>query len=278
MVLPRYKFLFFALCVAAFTTVFPALSHGNDFLADGEKVREGTYGFVGAGVGVTNEFEGSDDFQTIPFAAGRVHFEHRYIEMLGLGARANIVNHDNIQFGPAFRFRFGRDDDVENDTIARLDPLDDAFEAGAFARYDFSPGLKQGDSLGFETQFVQDISDAHEGYQISLGMNYNTPVTEKLFLGGDIGTSYASDDYMENFFSVSGAESVRTGLRQFDAGAGFKDVSVGFNAQYAFNRKWGIFGRASYQRLFGDAADSSIVEQEGNANQFLFGTGISYRF
>ncbi len=250
----------------------------NDFLADAEQKTQGVYGFVGAGVGFVNEFQGSEDYQAIPFLGGRIHQEKRYVELLGLGARANILNHSNWQFGPALRFRFGRDDDVDNARISQLNEVDDAIEAGFFTRYDMPTGYHSGDSLGFELQFLHDISDAHEGYVISTGLDYNAPITQKIRAGMDLGTSYTSGDTMESFYSVSNAESLRSGISPYSADSGFTDVTVGFNAQYALQERWGLFTRVSYQRLLGDAADSSIVESEGSPNQFLFGAGVSYRF
>lgn len=255
-----------------------ASAQANDFLADGEQRQQAVSGFVGAGFGIVNEFEGSDDMQAIPFIAGRLQNEKRYIELIGLGARANILNDEHWQAGPALRFRFGRDNDVDNTRIAQLNEVDDAVEAGAFVRYDFSPEWAMRDSLGFEARLLQDVAGGHEGFDASISVNYNYALNRSWMLGWDVGTSYASSDYMESYFGVNNAESARSGIAAYNAEAGFKDVSLGVNALYAFTEEWGLFGRASYQRLIGDAGDSSLVKQEGNANQFLFGTGVTYRF
>lgn len=272
------RHLHFLLFLSVMIIGFSFAAEANDFLADGEAERQGTYGFVGAGVGAVNEFEGSDNYQAIPFIGGRIHHESRYVELLGLGARANVINHSNWQVGPALRFRFGRDNDVDNARVAQLDEVNDAIEAGIFVRYDMPAHLMPGDSLGFELQLLHDISDTHEGYIVSTGMNYNAPITQKIRVGADIGTSFGSDDYMEKYYSISAAENVRTGFSVFDASSGFTDISLGVNGQYAFTPRWGLFSRVSYQRLLGDVADSSIVEEEGTPNQFLFGAGVSYRF
>ncbi len=265
-------------CIALIT----GAAQANDFLADGEREQRekpsGVHGFVGFGAAMVNEYEGSKDFQTIPFIAGRVMHEHRYIEMIGLGIRANILNDEHLQFGPVLNFRFGRDDDIDNANIAALAEVDDAFEAGAFMRYDFSPHWMGGDSLGFEGRYLEDISSAHDGFVADIGMNYNAPLTRRLRAGVDIGTSYANDDYMQTYYSITPQNIGSSSFSQFEAESGFKDASIGLNAQYAISPKWGIFGRGSYSRLLGDAADTPIVSDEGSANQFLFGTGISYRF
>lgn len=253
-------------------------TYANDFLADGKNQANGVHGFVGFGLGAVNEYEGADSYQVIPFIAGRVQKEHRYAELMGIGARANVLNHEHIQFGPALRFRFGRDNDVDNITIARLADVDDAFEAGMFIRYDQTIRFMPGDSAGLEARFLHDVSGAHDGYEISLGTNYNAPVSRKLRLGFDIGTSYASENYMQTYYSITPQNIGTSGLPLFNAQSGFKDVSLGFNAQYALNTRWGVFSRAQYTRLVGDASDSPIINGLGSNNQFLFGAGLSYRF
>jgi MipA family protein len=258
-------------------------AYANDFLADGkqdtpQETSAALHGFFGVGAGMVNEYEGSKDFQTIPFIAGRVSQENRYIEMIGLGVRANILNDEHLQFGPVVNFRFGRDDDVDNVNIAALQEVDNAFEAGAFMRYDYSPQLMTQDSLGFEGRYLQDISSAHDGFEASIGVNYNAPITQRLRLGADIGTSFANDDYMQTYYSVIPQNVGTSNFSAYDADSGFKNASIGLNGQYTLTQRWGIFSRASYSRLLGDAADTPIVSDEGSANQFLFGTGVSYRF
>lgn len=257
------------------------LSHqsllANDFVADGRQSNQSTYGFVGLGVGMVPEYEGASDYQTIPFLAARVANENRYLELIGLGARANIINHAHFQFGPVLRFRFGRDSDVDNTTIASLEEIDDAFEAGLFTRWDVSKGWVGGDSLGMELQVLQDVSNVHQGYTASIAVDYNAPITSSTRVGVDLSTNYGSSDFMNRYYSIDSSNVGSSGLSDYDADSGFNNVTIGFNGQHRLTGNWALFSRFSYSRLIGDAADSPIIE-EGSADQFLFGTGISYRY
>lgn len=231
--------------------------------------------FLGAGVGP--DYEGSEDYTALPLVGGRLQYDEYYVETAGLGLRLNAVNSKRFNAGPVLNYRMGRDD-IENDVVERLGDIDDAVEAGAFARLNFENDVNARYKAGVELQFLTDVSDTHEGWLARLGADYSAPVREKLTLGVDISTTYASDDYMDTYFGVDAAGAAASGLRTFEGEAGFKDVALGVNARYALNENWGLFARVQYTQLVGDAADSPIVDDEGSASQIFGGIGVSYRF
>jgi outer membrane protein len=47
---------------------------------------------------------------------------------------------------------------------------------------------------------------------------------------------------------------------------------------YRLTEAWSLTGIAAYSRLFSQAADSPIVDDEGNENQFLGGLLVNYSF
>ncbi len=92
-----------------------------------------------------------------------------------------------------------------------------------------------------------------------------------------IGASYADDDYMQAYFSVTPGQSAASvaGLGVYQADAGFKDVFVGATAKIALSELWTLHMSARYAHLIGDAGDSPLVESE---HQWTGGVGVSYRF
>ena len=56
-----------------------------------------------------------------------------------------------------------------------------------------------------------------------------------------------------------------------------KGVGVEGEARYALTPHWSVVGKAGYERLIGDAADSPITEA-GSENQFTAALGLTYRF
>ena len=87
----------------------------------------------------------------------------------------------------------------------------------------------------------------------------------------------ASDDYMDTYFGVTAAEAATSGLPAFDPDGGVKGVGVEAEARYALTRHWAIRGKAGYERLLGDAADSPI-SRAGSRDQFNAALGLTYRF
>jgi outer membrane scaffolding protein for murein synthesis (MipA/OmpV family) len=97
-------------------------------------------------------------------------------------------------------------------------------------------------------------------------------------MGLTIDGTWADDDYMSSYFGVNANNAARSGLHQFNADAGFKDAGITLSYTYAFGERWGLTALARYDRLFGDAADSPIVDDRGDANQFILGLLVNFTF
>ena len=64
----------------------------------------------------------------------------------------------------------------------------------------------------------------------------------------------------------------------YQPGGGLHAVALASGLTYQFNRRFGTFGFARYERLVGNAAKSPIVRQFGSRDQFSAGAGLSYTF
>lgn len=239
--------------------------------------RGGITGSISGGVGVAPDFEGSSDYDLVPFIFGDINALGVRLEIQGLGARLNFRPDRPFQFGPVFSYRPGRED-VSNDVVDRLEDIDDSFEAGGFVSYEFTELFGSADSFALSAEVLADLGSGHEGWTASFGAGYGTSLGDRWRAGVDAGVTWASDDYMQTYFGVDRANSVRSGLPVFDAEAGIKDVGVGATLTYVLSERWSVSGRASYTRLLGDAADSPIVEQEGSPDQFFGGLGLTFRY
>lgn len=224
---------------------------------------------IGGGGAYMPDYEGSDDyeFQPIPFVS-IVYDDLVFINGPSLGV--NLVNIEGLTVGPIARYGFGRDED-DNHALDGLGDVDDAIEVGGFANYQlgiWSAGLT----------VVQDVGGGHEGLLAEATTGVAVPLYEDLTSSLEASTTWASSDYMETYFGVSPKQSARSGLEQFDAEAGFKDVAVTLGLNYMVTESIGLSGRAQYKRLLGDAASSPIVDDEGSADQFFGGLFLTYRF
>ena len=250
---------------------------GQCIRAEGSAAKEWS-GFAAVGAFAVPEFDGSEDHQVVPLLAGQANYGNYYAAVRGLEASANIIDSPTFNLGPVLRFRFGRDEDIDNATLSRLRPIDDALEAGLFASYRIPNVYKPGDGWELRTTFLQDVTNSHDGFLWNLSLGYDVPVSQKLRLGAGVSTTYGSDDYMNTYFSIDNDNSARSGLTTYDAEAGFNDIGASLRANYAFDERWGIIGIVGVSHFIGDSADSPIVTQEGSEYQVIGGAGVSYRF
>jgi outer membrane scaffolding protein for murein synthesis (MipA/OmpV family) len=250
---------------------------GQCIRAEGSKAREWS-GFAALGVFAVPEFDGSEDHQVVPLLAGQANYGNYYAAVRGLEASANLIDSPTFNLGPVMRFRFGRDDGIDNATLASLRPVDDALEAGLFVSYRLPNVYKPGDGWELRSTLVQDVTDSHDGFLWGISLGYDVPLNQKWRIGAGISTTYGSDDYVSTYFGIDADNSLRSGLSTYDANAGFNDVGASLRANYAFDERWGIIGIVGVSRFIGDAADSPIVTQEGSDYQMIGGAGVSYRF
>lgn len=226
---------------------------------------------VGLGMAVVPDYEGSENYEPVPLPVARVQKGYRYGQLFGLKVSSNLVQHPNYRAGPVLNFRPKRND-VENDNVANQAAVDEALEIGVKLGYDLQ--LDDG-VLGAELELVQDVIDGHDGGLITPEINYRRPLGDHWSMRLATSITYATDHYMNSYFSVSPLEAARTGLPAFDADAGIKDVSVKIGLGYEITESWGLGVIGGYKRLLNDAEDSPITKV-GDKHQFIVGLYITY--
>ena len=87
---------------------------------------------------------------------------------------------------------------------------------------------------------------------------------------------YGDSNFNDTYFGVSNAGSAASGLPFHDAESGLVSFSIQPMIAYHLNEKWHIGAGLRYMRLTGDAADSPIVDDRGDENQFIGGIGVVY--
>ena len=226
---------------------------------------------LGLGVGVIPDYEGSNDYTLVPIPFARIDSNTgQYIGLLGTTIRANVLESKMWSLGPVMRYRLERDD-VEDTQVDELRKVDDALEVGAFA------GIKI-DQWTAMIEAAQDVADGHEGLLVTLVAGYSMPLDTGLMLSLSASTTYASDDYMEAYFEIDEENSARSGLDVFKADAGIKDYGVRASLNYMLDKRWSFIGALGYKRLVSDAKDSPVVDDAGDANQYLGGVVAVYSF
>ncbi len=250
----------------------PGIALAQDQAEDSDDIS----GYATIGIAALPDYEGADDHRILPLVDGKLFWGERYIAVEGPAIRANVLNSETVEFGPIASFTFGRDAEIEDQAVARLGRIDDAYEVGLFGAVNFD--VTGNDTLRIGLQGVQDVSDVHDGFVITGSATYTAPVGKRLTLMFDLGASYASDDYAETYFSVTPAGTLASGLATFNAEGGLKDVGAQLTATYLVGDNWGIAANAGYRRLLGDFADSPVVAVGGNPDQLSGGLGVFFTF
>lgn len=111
---------------------------------------------------------------------------------------------------------------------------------------------------------TQSALDGKAGTTATLGFGSSIPVTDRLSIGANLGATWADAEHMSTYFSITRAQAARSqaGLKRFDAKAGFKSVTFGLDATYAFTPVWHLTLSGSLSNLIGDAARSPISERD----------------
>ena len=243
---------------------------------------------VGLGVGYAPSYEGSDDYVATPIgiAFGKVggfSFFTRgtalYFDVIREPAGAAI----DVGFGPVANLRFDRSTQIKDDRVKALGELDMAVELGAFASIGRTGVLHQYDSIVARIHYVRDVSDTHDSYAIMPAIEYGTPLSTTTYVGASVSGEYVGGKFARTYYGVDPAGSLRSGLRTYTPDDGFKNVRFSLFASQSLTgdlRTGGLslFAGGSYSRLLGDIADSPLVRDVGDRDQYFVSAGLSYSF
>jgi len=220
---------------------------------------------IGLAGGVAPEYEGSEDYEfglgpNLSGSWGDIFF------FKGKSLGANLIRQKKLKAGLLLMKASGRDED-DNDTLEGLGDVDGTIEAGGFVSYRIN-------SWRFRLEARQDVGSEHDGALVEMSAGTTLPFNKPLVFVA-LGTTWASDDYMESFFGIDAKQSADSGHKKYKAESGIKDVKISMTAGYPISNRWRLGGKIEYKRLVGDAADSPIIDDK---NQFLAGFGLSYHF
>ncbi len=238
-------------------------------------------GFVGLGASFAPDYEGGDDYEAGPALFGKYTFDNGMFVKLGGTAEAarsarlnaNLIPSrwsENWWAGPLVQYRPGRKG-VDNDRVDDMENIEHTGEAGAFVSYLMG-------RWEFTLAGSADVGDVSNGVVADLEIAYDWPINDTWTFSFNGTASYANGNYMDTYFGVSREDSRRSGLQQYNADGGIKDVGAAVLVNYTPWKRWGIAGGLTYSRLLGDADDDSPVTDEGSENQASFLLAATYKF
>lgn len=224
-----------------------------------------------AGVKSEPAYFGADESKLGPDI--RVNVAFLNFDAFRLGEELDVPDDPNARrqgfaLGGSFRFVSGRDSGDFDD----IDGLDD-----------IDPSVELGLQVGYAWPQVEAFADlrygvvGHESWVGELGANYVTRPNDRLALRVGPRLLYAGDSYADTYFGVDTDEAAESGLGAFEAEAGLMRTGVEVIATYQLSDRWWLEGRARYDRLRGDAADSPIT-RAGTDDQGTVSIGVRRAF
>jgi outer membrane protein len=233
--------------------------------------------FVGGGIGIVPDYVGSDDYTVgaAPVARIQIGKGERFAKLTITELTVNVLDNEQWSLGPLLNYRLGRDD-VDDDAVDRMNEIDDAVELGVFGGWTWISKNDPRARLNLSLSAKQDVVDSHDGYLVDASARYFTPLSRSFVLSFGGSTTYGSSDYMDTYFGVDARDATVTGLSQFSASDGFRDVRLSVMAIQSLSVNWHLAGGLVYSRLLGDASDSPVVDDRGDENQYFLGAGAVY--
>ncbi len=232
---------------------------------------------VGLGVAFAPDYEGSDDYAIVPLwnlRVGNLYNPDTFVQVIGPSLRSNLIPDEHWRFGVSGRY-LPDYEDVDDSKVNDIEDADQTFLFGVTLGYDFLNGALNDLALEVDAQY--DVAEGNGGV-VTPRLRWASPVGERMAFAGSISGTWASEDYMSNRFGISGSDADQSGLDQYDADAGLKNATITGSLTYRLAERWSVTGLAAFSRLFGDAEDSPIVDERGDANQLLGGVLVNFTF
>lgn len=254
--------------LAAAVLLWASVAH-----ADSDEITDG----VGVGLGAASVSEGSSDYQPVASPGSKLNWRLHLGEpgagpgVGGLQRRTNVAPLRSFDGGSLFNDRSGRSG-VDNSGI------DGAFGAEAFAEYSIDNGDRPGAAVGFNFELARDVSVVNDGLRLSPEVYYRAPLGDSWELGANVTSSYAAPNPMGASFGMGSSSAARTGVKEVDGNAGFKDVGIGVGVTYNLAPSWNIDSALRYKRSLGDGEDNPVSEDEGATNQLFGGVMVRFKF
>jgi MipA family protein len=244
---------------------------------------------IGIGGGIAPEYEGASDYGFQPGGVIQGKVDGFDFQVRGTNIYVDLVRDApgskwNVIAGPVAQVRFDRTSrgDISDPRVALLGTRDTAVELGGYVGIGKKGVLIPPASLTFDLAFVHDVTDAHGSFILTPGVALSSPVSQRTFARLGVSADYVGKGYGRTYFDVA-ANAAPGALPTYATnGAGFKSIGTTLLLTHDLggdNRKgWALFGLGGYKRLLGQYADSPIVREAGDADQFLAVAGVAYSF
>ncbi|QXI27515.1 MipA/OmpV family protein [Pseudomonas vanderleydeniana] len=238
--------------------------------SSGALAEEGLTGQVGLGIGYQPHDPSGSRYDTVPVPY--LDLDWGDVSLSGDdGLTWDAFKDNGFTAGPFINYLPGRNSDGD---LRGLRNVPDMGEIGGYVQY--SPA-------DFWRVFVQLGSavgggNGQGGLLGKVGGELGYPLGMGIIGSSNLSAHFADARQTRTFFGVTAEEAQASGIGQYKPGGGMQNFTLTQNFAIPLGGNWSLMTSASWIRLVGNAADSSIVRERGDKSQGEVQTAISYKF
>ena len=194
-----------------------------------------------------------------------------WLDLPNDGIDYEFVETDNFRAGVVGNFRLSRDTNSLVRGFKRVRSIDVAIEAGGFAEFWPAEWLRT-------RVEVRDAALGADGVVGDLSADVVLHPANRWTATAGPRISFASQAFMNSYYSVDAKQSATSGLRQYSSSAGLRSYGAGASLRYKWSDAWTTTAFAEYTRLAPNAAESPLIDERGSPDQLTIGIGAKYSF
>lgn len=218
---------------------------------------------LGVGVGVSQSIYKGIDTETDALPMLNVEYGNFYLE--GLEAGYDFLESDNYRVSIAVAGDSLNGERTDSNQLADMGDVDSGVNLKVSGEMFTDFGL-----LG--ASIAQDVSDEHEGTEVSLSLGLPLDF-DRLELMPAVHATWMSDDLVNHYYGVT-SKQARPGRSVYNADAGWR-YGVELMAFYPLTQQWSVTGGVSAEWFGDEVKNSPIVDDDSAVSGFL---GVQYHF
>ncbi|MET0334936.1 MAG: MipA/OmpV family protein [Rhizobacter sp.] len=257
------------LSCSLFAAVAAAHAQGFDAVRlDGPDTEGKGQGRVGIAAIAGHRYLGSDERRYMVLPSVEYRWASGWFAGVGNGVGYRFKSRPQLQYGVRLAGDFGRKES-RSPVLYGLGDIPARPQAGAFLNWQAMRELSVSSSLRYGS------GEERDGLVVDLGLHTGTQIAPRWRLGAGLSATWVNGAYMQSYYGITAAQSVRSGYAVSTVGAGVRDVRLGTSLIYFINRDWAATLAVSATSLMGDAKSSVIVKERMPVTAIL---AVGYRF
>lgn len=227
---------------------------------------------LGVGPVYEPDYYGSDDYEFN--ADPQVYIKVRnFLFLDDDGADIALIGFSRFKIGPSLKIR-GRRDQDDNPDLFGLGDVGTTFEFGGFVATTFL------NRFAAKARVRHGLKTGHRGTVVDGTLTSLIFRTGPLSLSASGRATWVGNRYADAYFSVTPHQSARSlgRLDVYEADAGFQNVGGSVTAYINIGDRWSVNPYASYEYTFDSFAETPIIADFGDRDQFRVGFHLMREF